>query len=191
MKSKLFLILSLIFTSITCVAQSEGLLMDKPGKEGHRTIGTYFHYIRKGFTDTAPIGLSIIADTSPEVTDFYLSVKMSNVTFPKSGVFLIKTSQGEIIELSQISEKYETKSTHYIPHMGFIEQGTGIYPVNQDILNKLKKDGISKIRIETSTEVIDREYKEKTTEKYKKEFTYIYNLIMNTLSEKKDIYSDF
>lgn len=191
MKAKLFLILSLIFTSITCAAQSEGLLMDKPGKDGQRTIGTYFHYIRKGFTDTAPVGLSIIADTSPEETKFYLSVKMSNVTFPKGGVFLIKTSQGEVIELSQLSEKYKTNSTHYIPRMGLIEQGTGIYPVTQDILNKLNEDGISKIRIETSAEVIDREYKEKTTEKYKKEFTYIYNLIMKTLSEKKDIYSDF
>lgn len=191
MKSKLYIILLILFTSVTCVAQSEGLLMDKPGKDGQRTIGTYFHYIRKGFTDTAPVGLSIIADSSPQKTNFYLSVKMSNVSFPKGGVFLIKTTQGEIIELTQQSEKYETKSTHYIPNMGFVHHGTGIYPVTQDILNKLNEDGISKIRIETSAEVIDREYKEKITEKYKKEFTYMYSLILNTLSEKKDIYSGF
>lgn len=191
MKSKLYLILLLTLTSITCVAQTEGLLMDKPGKDGQRTIGTYFHYIRKGFTDTAPVGLSIIAYTSPEETKFYISVKMSNVSFPKGGVFLIKTSQGEIIELSQQSEKHETKSTHYIPNMGYIHQGTGIYPVTQDILNKLNEDGISKIRIETSAEVIDREYKEKTTEKYKKEFSAMFNLIFNSLSDKKDIYSGF
>lgn len=191
MKAKLYIILAILFTSVTCVAQSEGLLMDKPGKDGQRTIGTYFHYISKGFTDTAPVGLSIIADSSPEETKFYLSVKMSNVAFPKGGVFLIKTSAGEVIELSQLSEKYETKSTHYIPRMGFIEQGTGIYPVTQDILNILNQDGISKIRIETSAEVIDREYKEKTTEKYKKEFTAMYSLVLSTLSEKKDIYSGF
>lgn len=174
MKSKFLLFLSLIFMSITCAAQSEELLMDKPGKDGHRTIGTYFHYIRKGFTDTAPVGISIIADSSPEETKFYLSVKMSNVTFPNCGVLLIKTAQGEVIELSQLSEKHETKSTHYIPNMGFSEHGTGIYPITQDALNMLEQDGISKIRIETSAEVIDREYKEKTTDKYKKEFTALY-----------------
>lgn len=191
MKAKLYIIIFSLLTSFTCAAQSEGLLIDKPGKDGQRTIGTYFHYIRKGFTDTAPVGLSIIADISPEEIKFYLSVKMSNVTFPKGGVFLIKTSEDEVIELSQLSDKHETKSTHYIPNMGFIQQGTGIYPVTQDILNTLNQDGIAKIRIETSAEVIDREYKEKTTEKYKKEFTAMYSLILNTISEKKDIYSGF
>lgn len=191
MKSKLYIIILFLLTSFTCAAQSEGLLIDKPGKDGQRTIGTYYHYIRKGFTDTAPVGLSIIADISPEEIKYYLSVKMSNVTFPKGGVFLIKTSDGEVIELSQLSDNHETKSTHYIPNMGFIQQGTGIYPVTQDILNTLNQDGIAKIRIETSAEVIDREYKEKTTEKYKKEFTAMYNLILRTISEKKDIYSGF
>lgn len=190
MKAKLYIILAFLFISLSCFAQ-EGLLMDKPVKNGCRTIGTYYHYITKGFTDTAPVGLSIIADIKPDTTKYYLSVRMSNVKFPKGGVFLIKTSLGEVLELSQISEKYDTESIHYVPNVGLINQGVGLYPITIECLNILNQDGIAKVRIETTAQVIDREYKPKQTEKYKKEFTGMFQLILKTLSQKKDIYSDF
>ena len=190
MKAKLCIILAFLCVSLSCLAQ-EGLLMDKPGKNGSRTIGTYYHYMTKGFTDTAPVGLSIIADITPDSTKYYLSARMSNVRFPKGGVFLIKTSLGEVLELTQLSEKYDTESIHYIPNVGVINQGIGLYPISIDQLNILNQDGISKVRIETTAEVIDREYKPKQVEKYMKEFSVMFNLVLKTLSQKKDIYSDF
>ena len=192
MKTKLFLALAIILSSsLGALAQNNKLLVDNIDKSGTRFIGTYYNYITKGFTDTTPIGFSIMAESSSAETKYYLSVKMNNVTFPKDGILLIKTSKGEIIELSQISEKHTTKDTHYIPNHGFIETGTGLYQVDENILNLIHKDGISKIRIQTSSGLIDREYKTKNTEKYKKDFDAMYTLIKETLSQKKDIYSDF
>ena len=190
MKAKLYIILAALCVSISSVAQQK-LLMDKPGKNGYRAIGTYYHYMSKGFTDTAPIGLSIIAEVFPDSTAYYLSARTSNVRFPKGGVFLIKTSEGEVIELTQISEKYDTGSLHYVPDHGVINHGIGLYPVTIDVLNILNQDGIAKVRLETTSVVIDREYKPKQVEKYKKEFTAMYKLILESLSKKKDIYSDF
>lgn len=192
MKTKLFLALAIILSSsLGALAQNNKLLVDNIDKSGTRCIGTYYNYITKGFTDTTPIGFSIMAESSSAETKYYLSVKMNNATFPKDGILLIKTSKGEIIELSQISEKHKTKDTHYIPNHGFIETGTGLYQVDENILNLIHKDGISKIRIQTSSGLIDREYKTKNTEKYKKDFDAMYTLIKETLSQKKDIYSDF
>lgn len=190
MKAKLYIILASLCISLPSFAQ-EKLLMDKPGKNGHRTIGTYYHYMTKGFTDTAPIGLSIIAESYHDSTAYYLSTRTSNVRFPKGGVFLIKTLEGEVIELTQISEKYDTGSLHYIPNHGVIDHGIGLYPITIDILNILNQDGIAKVRLETTSGVIDREYKPKQVEKYKKEFTGMFKLILESLSKKKDIYSDF
>jgi hypothetical protein len=96
-----------------------------------------------------------------------------------------------VIELIQISEKHDTASRHYVPNHGVIDHGIGLYPITIDILNILNQDGIAKVRLETTTEVIDREYKPKQVERYKKEFTAMYNLILQSLSKKKDIYSDF
>lgn len=190
MKAKLYIILAALCVSISSFAQ-EKLLMDKPGKNNHRTIGTYYHYMTKGFTDTAPIGLSIIAESFTDSIAYYLSARTSNVKFPKGGVFLIKTSKGEVIELTQISEKYDTGSLHYVPNHGVINHGIGLYPITIDVLNILNQDGITKVRLETTTDVIEREYKPKQVEKYKKEFTAMYNLIIESLSKKKDIYTDF
>lgn len=192
MKSKLLLALIIsLSTSLSALAQNDKLLIDNIDKSGTRCVGTYYNYITKGFTDTTPIGFSIRAESSSTKTSYYLSVKMNNVTFPKDGVLLIKTSKGEIIELSQMNEKHNTKDTHYIPNHGFIETGTGLYQVDENILNIIHKDGISKIRIQTSSGLIDREYKAKHTEKYKKDFDAMYSLIKETLSQKKDIYNDF
>lgn len=190
MKTKLYIILSFLCFSVSCFAQ-EKLFMDKPGKNGCRTIGTYYHYMTKGFTDTAPVGLSIIAEITSDSIKYYLSTRMTNVTFAKGGVFLIKTSEGEIIELSQLSEKYDTESIHYVPNVGVINQGIGLYAITLENLNLLNQKGIAKVRIETTSQVIDREYKPKQIEKYKKEFSDMLKLITSTLSEKKDIYSDF
>lgn len=190
MKAKLYIILAALCFSISSFAQ-EKLFMDKPAKNGHRTIGTYYHYMSKGFTDATPIGLSIIAESFTDSIAYYLSARTSNVRFPKGGVFLIKTMEGEVIELTQISEKYDTGSIHYVPNYGVIDHGIGLYPVTLDILNILNQGGIAKVRLETTSGVIDKEYKPKQVEKYKKEFTAMYNLILESISKKKDIYSDF
>lgn len=116
---------------------------------------------------------------------------MSNVKFPKNGVLLFKTSQGEVIELTQVEDEHETYSSTYIQNIGLMRHGTGLYPVTIDILNIINQDGIAKVRIETTAQVIDREYKEKHINKYKKEFSGMLNLILNNISQKKDIYSDF
>lgn len=191
MKTKLYALLAMLFIAITTFAQSEGLLMDKPGKDGSRLIGTYYHYMSKGFTDTAPVGLSIVASIKNEDVRYYLSVRMSNVTFPKSGVFLIKTSEGEVIELSQKEDEHKTHSSTYVPNIGLLQQGTGFYPITIETLNAIEQSGITKVRIETTAEVIDLEYKEKQVKKYKKEFSTMLQLIKSSTLQRKDIYSDF
>lgn len=192
MKAKSLLSIMLFLSiSFSALAQNGKLYIDTIDKEGTRCVGTYYYYIMKGFTDTAAVGLSIMAEVSTTETHYFLSVKMNNVTFPKEGVFLIKTSKGEIIELSQLQNKYKTEDIHYVPNHGFFQTGTGLYLVDENILELLHKDGISKIRIQTSSGLIDREYKPKQTEKYKKDFDKMYSLIKKTLSQKKDIYTDF
>jgi hypothetical protein len=191
MKRKILMILSALSISLSCLAQQEGLMTDKPGKDGSRFIGTYYHYMSSGFTDTNPVGLSIYSDINKKRILYFLSVRMSNVTYPKGGIMLIKTSEGEIIELKQIQNDYDTESSHYIPNVGVVKKGTGFYPITVEELNTINQDGIAKVRIETSGQVIDREYKEKQIERYKKEFSSMFSLILKSISEKKDIYTDF
>lgn len=193
MKAKLFFILMFLFVLSTpsYSQKQEKLWMDKVNAEGIRTIGTFYHYLNTGALDALPVGFSFWAHITGEQTIYYLSIKMRNVTFPKDGALLIKTGTDDILEFKQLYNDYDTKSTHYIPYQGVIEMGTALYESSIEDFEQLLKEGIKKVRIETTGGLIDREYKPKKIEKYKSEIEVMLNLIKTETSKKKDIYSDF
>lgn len=187
----ILLSLTLIISAFTFAQNQEKLWMDKVTAEGTRTIGTFYHYINNGAFDPQPVGFSFWAMINENRTTYYLSIKMRNVTFPKGGALLIKTGTDEILEFAQLYEEYETKSTHVIPQQGVIEMGTALYESSIDVYEQLLKEGIKKVRIETSGGLIDNEYKPKKIEKYKTDLGIMLNLIKTESQKKKDIYSDF
>lgn len=171
--------------------QNEKLLMDKVSADGTRTICTFYHYINTGAMDTAPIGIAFLSTIRDGIRNYFLSIKMRNVSFTEDGALLVKTSTDEILEFRQLYNEYESESTHYIPYQGIIEMGTALYNSSIEDLEKLINEGIKKVRVETSVGLVDREYKPKRVEKHKKELEAMFQMIKSESLKQKDIYTDF
>lgn len=196
MKNILFAIL--IFMPILSFAQSEdipSIAANKTSIEGVQTIATHTYWHRTSFTDTHPIGYSIFLSVFPDGDKRYslsIFINSSNKhTLPKNGLLLIKTLDGSIIEAHQISKEYNTCKSK-------IEYGTitytisGLYDIEYEDLFKIASDGIQKIRIETSLNYIESEYKLKKSKEISKSFgNMLYSLENELSTNKKDIRTDF
>lgn len=179
-------------------AQSEdtsNVIVNKTSKEGIQTIATHTYWHRTSFTDTHPIGYSIFLSVFPNEDKRYsLSIFINSAnkhTLPQNGLLLIKTLDGSIIEAHQLSKEYNTYNSK-------VEYGTvtytisGLYEIEYEDLFKIASNGIQKIRIETSLNYIESEYKLKKSKEISKSFgSMLYSLEKELSTNKKDIRTDF
>lgn len=188
MKKILFIVLmSIVFVD----AYSQKLLIDDYGKNGRRTIATYFSYLSNGFADSEPVGISIMADIKKDSTLYYLGVRINGDSFKKGDVLLIKTYNDEVIELKQNIDGYKTKNTTFNNQVGAIMYGIGNYQVNFEDIENICARGFKKIRVQTASGYIDKEFNEKKNKKIIKEFTSMFETIKKEIEKGKNIYSDF
>lgn len=190
----------LLFILICCVMPmfpQIGLRVNKTNQDGSLLLATNEKWYRTGFTDTHPLGFSVIAKCNEEKNHYLLQVSinsMKSFKIPNGALLLIKTLNNEVIELKQTMEGYKTEDIvgEYIPYANTsVHTMYGLYSITEDELIQIADSGIIKIRIETEFQNLDSEYKNKKAKAIGDDFTEMINLIKNQSLKKEKIRDGF
>lgn len=130
-------------------------------------ISTSSEGMRTGFTDTCPMDISTSVFVSPLQNDTTYTIElklysMKSLYFNKGALVLIKTITDDVMELNVESfrEGNISRSIYSAPF------SPSIYvTLTKDQLKQLCTQGIKKLRLQESKEVIDKEYKVDTIKK--------------------------
>ncbi|WP_455674304.1 hypothetical protein [Phocaeicola sp.] len=190
----------LLFTLIYCVMpvfSQIGLRVNKANQDGSLLIATDEKWYRTGFTDTHPMGFSIIAKYYEGEYSYLLQISinsMKSFKIPNGALLLIKTLDNEVIELKQTLEDYNTEDIigEYIPYANTsVHTMYSLYPISENELTQIANSGIIKIRIETEFQNLDSEYKSKKAKTIGHDFTEMIFLIKNQSLKGKNIRDGF
>ena len=190
---KTLLLLLLLASSFSIFAQAE-IAIDKANEKGERTIGTKPIDITK-FADKTSLlasvsAISLIHNGEKNIS-YFLDMKiiaLGQIATPAKGKMLLKLSNDEVITLES-EQGQEDK-------IGQIEKGLGLttyriipmYSITPQQLELIASQGVKKIRIETTGEPIEKEYrKDKLGIAVKQQ----YALIKEHLSKDKKFSDDF
>ncbi len=183
---KLILIALLVLSSIGASAQK--IIMDKVESDGSRHIQTEYKTIYSKMFTAGAISLYCLANESD--TTFYISLMLNErkPEIDQGRKLLVKLDDGIILTLENIDKigplDYETRqvfnSVEYL-----------VYPryyVSLDDLMLMISKGVVKLRIETDLDNFDRDIIKAKMSDYLENSL---SKIIEVLSIKKDIYSDF
>lgn len=154
-----FISLSLLF-SMNLGAQQIAQDVAEPG--GLRIISTTLETCRNA-SDKVVLSIGLTSYTKQNTT-FTLNIKATAttpITIPKRSALLIKTFNGTIIELySTNTADGCVRDVHNINGFVFSDySATPSYDITLEQIHTIANEGLSKIRIQTSTSTIDKEYK--------------------------------
>lgn len=188
MKKTFLLVCLFAFTTSTFAQKIE---LDKI-ENGERTIICSHENVRS-FKDKVVFSVALISNTNKSGENFYnLSLKatsLSPITVPKGGKLLIKTADGSVIELSTQMEYAGTvRDVHNVN--GYVYSDYSIFPsfsLTPAQIDKICK-GVTKIRLETSLDAVDKEFKK---DKIGKVIDAEYKLIQKALSNPKSFNDGF
>lgn len=190
----------LSFILICCVIpifSQIGLRVNKTNQDGSLLIATDERWYRTGFTDTHPMGFSVIAKCNEGMSSYLLQISinsMQSFKIPNGALLLIKTLDNEVIELKQTLEDYNTEDIigEYIPYANTsVHTMYGLYPISESELAQIANSGIIKIRIETELQNLDSEYKSKKAKIISNDFTEMLILIKKQSLKGENIRDGF
>ena len=191
------ILLFIFISTLPMLVKAQQLPMDKVYQDGSRLLESQCIYIRNGFTDKNPIGVSIMAlSDSCNNTDYFFHLRISSMksyTIPQNSIMLFKVANNDVIEVKQGWESYKTEDTigTYIPYTGRIHISEGIYPIGVFDLGSMASMGVVKIRIETQYENIDINYSQKKAKEFGEAIFQCMGEVFGALKIKKDIRDGF
>lgn len=184
----------LLFTTIISLSSSvfaQKIELDKIDN-GERTIMCSHENVRS-MKDKVVFSVALGANQNKSGETIYnLSLKTtasSPITVPKSGKLLIKLMDDSIIELSTLMEYAGTvRDVHNIN--GYVFSDYTIYPAFILTTEQIEviKNGVKKIRLETTTGNIDKDFKK---DKIGPIISAEYKLLNEALATKKSFSEDF
>lgn len=184
---KKIILLLFVLSSMHSFAQK--IELDKT-TNGERFIITSSESIRN-FTDKVPMTISLNCSINTNKEIFYsLSIGMTSgysINVPSNGQLLIKTKNGEIINLKANNE-FEDKIGKYNEYAKItLYTTTPSYNISPEQI-ELISSGVQKIRIETSLDPVDKEFKK---DKIGSIISSEYKLINEALKQNKSLSDGF
>lgn len=183
--------------SISAFAQtpiSSIILNAHDPETGMRSLGTEHILIRGGFTDEHPIELGMIALETSAGWVYSLQLTVAELVsrpLPEGGILLIKTTKGDIIELTNHCTELTSQDIEGDLISGttsFVYHNRASYTITTDQIMKIGREGVQKIRIQTKTGHYDTEYKK---DQWGKVISAHIRAIQAEANKKTDIRSDF
>lgn len=188
------IIVALSVSAFAQVPVSKIIMNAHDPETGMRSIGTEYTAIRGGFTDEHPIELGMIAleTSSGWVYSLQLTVaELVSRALPEGGILLIKTTKGDIIELTNHCTELSSQDIEGDLISGtssFVYHNRASYFITTEQLTKIGREGVQKIRIQTKTGHYDTEYKK---DQWGKVISAHIWAIQAEANKKTDIRSDF
>lgn len=184
---KKVLLLALLALS-TIGASAQKVIMDKVESDGSRHIQTKYTTIYTKLTTAGAVSLYCIAKESDTIFGISLLLNEQKPEIDEGRKLLVKLGDESVITLENVRKigplDYETRrvynSVEYIVYPLY-------YASKDDVLQMINK-GVTKLRIETDIENLDRNIK---SSKMSDALRNGLSNIEKALSVKKDLYSDF
>src|SRR5574344_1370118 len=186
---KVVLVFTLFIICMTSFGQS--IAVDKTDKDARYIITS--KVLCRNFTDRVvySFGMSAIIIGDEQVFNLELDVVSNGpLTVEKGSHILIKTFEGNVIELTSTSKSSDnlgtikdiggTLFTSYTIHPS--------YSINPAQIDSISKEGVAKIRVETSIDYLDKEYKK---DKAGIVIAKDYELIKDAINTKKSLRDGF
>lgn len=161
---------------------------------GLRSLGTDMKTVRNGMTDEHPLELGLAAVETPEGWMYSLTVTVAELVsrpLPEKGLLLLKTTTGEVIELTNHMETLQSQDFEgdAVPGSSvLVYHNRGGYSVTMEQLMKLGREGVQKLRIQTPGGYHETIYKK---DLWRSVISAHVNAIHAEIKNKKDIRADF
>lgn len=183
---KVFLLALLALSTIGANAQK--VIMDKVESDGNRHIQTKYTTIYTKLVSAGAVSLCCIASENDTIFGISLLLNEQKPEIDEGRKLLVKLGDGSVITLENVKKigplDYETRrvynSVEYLVYPLY-------YASKEDVIQMINK-GVTKLRIETDLENLDRDIKSSKMSDALR--TGLAN-IEKALSVKKDLYSDF
>ena len=189
-----FVFMMIGFTLSAQVSNSAIIMNRQDPVTGLRSLGTELKSVRNGLTDEHPLELALLAVETPNGWLYSITVTVAELIsrpLPEKGLLLLKTSTGDVIELTNHSDALTSQDFE-----GDISSGTtiavyhnrGSYFVTMEQLIKIGSEGVQKLRLQTSSGYYETIYKK---DRWGGVITTHVKAIQEEIRKNKDIRADF
>ena len=189
------IILTIVFTLVSILSFGQKIIKDTEN-EGIRTVETTW-IVARSFTDRVVwnFGLEAHQKLNKDSIQYILCINLNDtkkIPIANNGVFLIKTFNDDIIELTNIYSNHNTVTLGYSYHRPIlgnigtvsaneIHRNIAYFIITENQL-KLLEFGVKKVRVETDNGYEEKEYKKDKCGKF---LFNSYNVINNYLKTTK------
>ena len=189
------IILTIVFTLVSILSFGQKIIKDTEN-EGIRTVETT-GIVARSFTDRVVwnFGLEAHQKLNKDSIQYILCINLNDtkkIPIANNGVFLIKTFNDDIIELTNIYSNHNTVTLGYSYHRPIlgnigtvsaneIHRNIAYFIITENQL-KLLEFGVKKVRVETDNGYEEKEYKKDKCGKF---LFNSYNVINNYLKTTK------
>lgn len=191
---KLFFLFILLFPFLGFAKTTPEILSDKINSDGSRIINCSEISVGK-WTDRIKTALSLNCIQIDDSVMYGLIIKVvsaSPINIHQGSVLILRFGDNEVTQLSTDIEYSDNVGRYERYSNSFVYTTFPLYSLSRDILEKITRFGIRKLRIETSFENIDREL---DNDKLKEVAIFLreeYRLIQNQIDNKaNDIMEGF
>ena len=189
------IILTIVFTLVSILSFGQKIIKDTENK-GIRTVETA-GIVARSFTDRVVwnFGLEAHQNLNKDSIQYILCINLNDtkkIPIANNGVFLIKTFNDDIIELTNIYSNHNTVTLGYSYHRPIlgsigtvsaneIHRNIAYFIITENQL-KLLEFGVKKVRVETDNGYEEKEYKKDKCGKF---LFNSYNVINDYLKTTK------
>ena len=185
---KKFLTLLLVLLSgLSAYAGGPKIVIDKVEEDGSRVVFTSEETLYTTWSSGSSFGLSATVAKDGSVLYFLnLTLNEGDITMEKGRKLLLKLKSGETIELQISNPIGPGDYTIHQSSLGIDHLYHPFYPISEEVIQKLLKDDVVKVRVEDDAEHYDRNVK-----KFMKRFNELYKLLTETLATSNSVYDNF
>lgn len=135
--------------------------------DGIRFVGSTSEFVRTGISDKHPLRISVTAVFNPvtQKWEHQLMIGVSSLVseaIPEGAAILIRTGSGAVIESCNTLDEMTSRDFQgqVVPGTSLVTYvNTASYPLSEEELAKIAREGVKKVRIQLVGEYIDSEYK--------------------------------
>lgn len=186
---KYILFLILVLANVYNGFAQQNVSKDKMEEDGSRVILSKSYNLYTKLTSAAGYYLAYVKNASgSEEWSFEITLNEGKLTIERGRKLLIKTDNGNIMELENNKEIGRSDYDYNVSKYGTSYYISPSYIITEEQLNELLRSNIIKVRIETNGGSIDRDIKPK---KFAKSLKEMYEAICTAKTKAHTIYDDF